>query len=726
MDGWDEAALAQIDALIDQRAQQPRTPLLPLAAEHQPVAPPAWTGCQPLPGPWAPRQPPPALPQLPPLPPSDAAGPSGHQPVAPPAWTGCQPLLGPWAPRQPPPAYAAGQAAAAAAAGAACPPWAPAELRPPPQPFDPATIGRWIFPTNVTERAYQFEMSSVAVRHNTLVSLPTGLGKTLVAAVVMFNFHRWFPTGRCVFLAPTKPLVHQQVSAVRRIIGLPLAEFAELTGSMKVESRRAAWHAARLLFLTPQTLQNDLETGICPGHEVVCVVVDEAHKATGNHSYVKVVQLLSRLSGGFRVLALSATPANTAEKLQEVISALRIHRLEARDEHSIDVMGVLNERQQQTIRLTISGGCADARDAVGRVYSGTLRRLHGLVFETDVTKMPRFMLVTAQQRYVAVRPEGTPPHIHFKNIALFSLAIMMAQAYELINAYGCGSTAAFLSTYLGRAPTDDFDQHSGGDSEDDDDDDDNAAAQAARGRGRGAGRGANGRGGGGGKAKAPKASGRKEVSEPAVGAAALSTPPGVPRLSVHNPAQPRPRCHALSCASSPAGLPVRRAIWQDGRMLQRERTALYATDDFRTMVEHVDRCAQAIETSHPKLPQTMRLLTDHFEAFGQSSRVMVFCSYRYGVFELLKWLDLASGTPLSSLAPPHPPPRPHPIHPCTHRCPACGPCISLASQRAKGRRRRGWPKRSSGQWSKSSARASTTCSSPRPSGRRGSISARSI
>jgi ERCC4-related helicase len=43
------------------------------------------------------------------------------------------------------------------------------------------------------------------------VTLPTGLGKTFIAAIVMLNFYRWFPTGKIVFCAPTKPLVTQQV-----------------------------------------------------------------------------------------------------------------------------------------------------------------------------------------------------------------------------------------------------------------------------------------------------------------------------------------------------------------------------------------------------------------------------------------------------------------------------------------------------------------------------------
>ncbi len=42
-----------------------------------------------------------------------------------------------------------------------------------------------------------------ALLQNTLVCLPTGLGKTFIAAVVMYNFFRWFPE---VCLCPGIPL----------------------------------------------------------------------------------------------------------------------------------------------------------------------------------------------------------------------------------------------------------------------------------------------------------------------------------------------------------------------------------------------------------------------------------------------------------------------------------------------------------------------------------------
>jgi hypothetical protein len=64
--------------------------------------------------------------------------------------------------------------------------------------FDIDTAKSWIFPKspNFAIRDYQVNICKEALFTNTLVCLPTGLGKTLIAAVVMYNFYRWFPTGK--------------------------------------------------------------------------------------------------------------------------------------------------------------------------------------------------------------------------------------------------------------------------------------------------------------------------------------------------------------------------------------------------------------------------------------------------------------------------------------------------------------------------------------------------
>lgn len=96
--------------------------------------------------------------------------------------------------------------------------------------FDLSSGNTWIYPENYPVREYQFNIVKSVLYQNTLVCLPTGLGKTFIAAVVMYNFWRWYPYGKIVFLAPTKPLVAQQIDACYEVMGIPSIDMMELTG----------------------------------------------------------------------------------------------------------------------------------------------------------------------------------------------------------------------------------------------------------------------------------------------------------------------------------------------------------------------------------------------------------------------------------------------------------------------------------------------------------------
>lgn len=104
--------------------------------------------------------------------------------------------------------------------------------------FDDEMGHSWVYPVNYPVRDYQFNIAHKSLFKNTLVSLPTGLGKTFIAAVVMYNFYRWYPRGKVVFLAPTKPLVAQQIEACYKVVGIKQETMAEMTGEL---------HAATLL-----------------------------------------------------------------------------------------------------------------------------------------------------------------------------------------------------------------------------------------------------------------------------------------------------------------------------------------------------------------------------------------------------------------------------------------------------------------------------------------------
>ena len=104
----------------------------------------------------------------------------------------------------------------------------------------------------------------------------------------MFNFFRWYPKGKIIFMAPTKPLVAQQAEACHMTVGIPKEDMIQMTGQMAPEKRKVLWHEKRMFFLTPQVISNDILGGNVDVDLIKCVVIDEAHKALGEYAFCKV------------------------------------------------------------------------------------------------------------------------------------------------------------------------------------------------------------------------------------------------------------------------------------------------------------------------------------------------------------------------------------------------------------------------------------------------------
>ncbi|GBG29843.1 ATP-dependent DNA helicase MPH1 [Hondaea fermentalgiana] len=228
-------------------------------------------------------------------------------------------------------------------------------------PHDAEAIKTWVYPTSESypKREYQFSIVRAALLRNTLVVLPTGLGKTFIAAVVMFNIMRWFPTGKVIFVAPTKPLVSQQVEACHKIVGIDESLTGRMMGNIAASKRKEHWKTKRLFYCTPQTAENDCKTGLVPMEEVVCVVIDEAHRATGNYAFTNLIKELRSKTRNFRILALSATPGNDKARVQEVVDNLHVANLEYKAEMDPDVKPYVFNKLIQIIDVKSSGGMQD-------------------------------------------------------------------------------------------------------------------------------------------------------------------------------------------------------------------------------------------------------------------------------------------------------------------------------------------------------------------------------
>lgn len=224
----------------------------------------------------------------------------------------------------------------------------------------------------------------------------------------MLSDYRWFPEGKIVFVAPTKPLVAQQIDASHEVCGIPGDEAIELTGQVPraervehVSDRHAdkqlsltplQWRNKRIFYMTPQTMINDLATNACDPRDIVLIVIDEAHKATGDYAYAQIVRYLMATNPFHRVLALTATPGSTPEAVQSIIDALHISHIEIRDEHSLDLQKYQHKKHINQHLLKMTPEVLRIRDPLAKVMQ--VRRS----FPFKVLEVIMIMIMTGYTR----------------------------------------------------------------------------------------------------------------------------------------------------------------------------------------------------------------------------------------------------------------------------------------------------------------------------------------
>ncbi|XP_042356656.1 Fanconi anemia group M protein [Plectropomus leopardus] len=312
--------------------------------------------------------------------------------------------------------------------------------------FDSSSAKVWIYPTNYPIREYQLKISEAALFQNTLVCLPTGLGKTFIASVVMYNFYRWYPSGKIVFMAPTKPLVAQQIEACYKVMGIPQAHMAELTGTTAAKHRQEVWRTKRVFFLTPQVMVNDLSRDSCPAQQVKCVVIDEAHKALGNHAYSQVIRQLGSQSLQFRVLALSATPGGDAKAVQAVISNLLISHIELRSEESPDIRAHSHQRSVEKMVVPLGETLSAYQARYLQVLDKFMSRLvqNRVMGHKDLRTLSKYQIILARDQFRKNPPPSVKGPQQGMLEGVFALCISLYHGYELLMQMGLRSLFFYI------------------------------------------------------------------------------------------------------------------------------------------------------------------------------------------------------------------------------------------------------------------------------------------
>ncbi|NMC07448.1 MAG: DEAD/DEAH box helicase [Candidatus Lokiarchaeota archaeon] len=182
-------------------------------------------------------------------------------------------------------------------------------------------------------RDYQVEAGWASYLHDTLVVLPTGLGKTMVAllhaGMLCADMTEEKEYKIIVMVAPTRALLvqHHELFASRLRIGKENVHIVD--GGMDPAKRQAfyaflAQDAPAVLFMTPQTLDHDLQHDRFPRDKLASLILDEAHHATLDHPYVLIYNDLVHHHAKPRILAMTASPGETEEEIGTLCNTLGI------------------------------------------------------------------------------------------------------------------------------------------------------------------------------------------------------------------------------------------------------------------------------------------------------------------------------------------------------------------------------------------------------------------
>jgi len=210
-----------------------------------------------------------------------------------------------------------------------------------------------IRPEVMESRFYQESMLSQAQDQNLLCVLPTGLGKTNIAVLLAVLRLEKFPDSKILVLAPTRPLVNQHFKTFIKFIDYNKKDFFVLTGMINPDVRKQVYQTKRMIFATPQTVQNDLMEHGLNLKNFSLLVLDEAHHAIGGYAYPYIAKTYMKQSENPRILGLTASPGGTSTKIKEICSNLLIDSVEIKTESDSDVVPYVQDKEVEWIEVKL-------------------------------------------------------------------------------------------------------------------------------------------------------------------------------------------------------------------------------------------------------------------------------------------------------------------------------------------------------------------------------------
>jgi len=232
-------------------------------------------------------------------------------------------------------------------------------------------------------RDYQVKIANECVSKNSLVVLPTGLGKTIIAVLVTSKILKNTPSGsKIVILAPTRPLINQHYHTFLNFLTIAEDKFIVLTGKTPAEQRKELFQENQILFYTPQTLRNDLVNRKYNLSDTALVIFDEAHHSTGDYPYTMIADEYIDSNPDGVILGLTASPGASKDKITTLCKNLHVpvENIHIRTRKDTDVKSYLKPMDIYKIGVELTTIMEDVYQLITAVLDERLHYLSQLNF----------------------------------------------------------------------------------------------------------------------------------------------------------------------------------------------------------------------------------------------------------------------------------------------------------------------------------------------------------
>jgi len=305
-----------------------------------------------------------------------------------------------------------------------------------------------VWPGRVERRIYQERIAEESCRKNTLVVLPTALGKTVISALAAAHFLYNYKQMRILVMAPTRPLVLQHKETFVSILKLTEDNVAALTGKTPAAYRKHVWEGdARLVFATPQVVKNDIENGYLSLNGFSLLVFDECHRARKDYAYTDVAKKYVEQSSWPIILGMTASPGADKVKIGEICQALFIEQIEYRSEEDADVAPYINPVEVEWKHVNLPNEYREPSRLIRSMLDDRLSWLGRIgIIRTKPQYLGRKDLLEAGEelRYrleETIEEERGPI---YKAIVAQSASLTLFHALELLETQGITTLLSFL------------------------------------------------------------------------------------------------------------------------------------------------------------------------------------------------------------------------------------------------------------------------------------------